>query len=1053
MMQFDKIISHRMLLILALLLAAAIQLPVYAQQVVTGTVTDGDGETIPGATVLVKGTTTGTTTDFDGKYRIQASVGDVLVFSFVGLERKEVKVGANTILDLSLDQSDGELDEVIVVGFGIKQEKAAVVGAISQVSGESIQRVKMGGSVENSLQGALPGLTVIQSDPTPGEEAIGGLSVSIRGVSSMGSNTPLYIVDGVERQFSNLDPNEIESVSILKDASATALYGVRGANGVVIINTKRGVDGKIQLEYSSQVSYKEPTILPEYMNAYETLTLRNEAYRNDGNWDQIVSDEVLNHYRDQDLPYLYPDTDWMDYLYGHGWDHQHNLNARGGNDFVRYFVSVGYLEEGDIMNTANAFPYDFDDINAGYNHKRFNFRNNLDFSITESTELSISLGGNIKIWRKPQDTYTQENWFEPVTALPYYPAEALELYPDDVIPYDQSGVRPYIDPAQGEVRLSWNGSWGFWRNKQNEILSDIKLAQKLDFITEGLSVTGLYSYNSQVRYQKNYDYPNYFGYYLDPETQEWSRYNRYPGSLDYDTPNSPLVVDNGEFIASSLKSHWMQGSLDYNRAFGKHDVSVSGIFQRRQVADGIAVFPSYQESWIGRGTYSYGGKYFLEASVAHSGSEKFAPGLRFGTFPAFAGGWMLSEEEFFDPLKKVLSTFKIRYSWGKVGSDEGIPRWLYRSTYSQDVDTWAVLGFPRVANNIINEGPVPVYDATWEEALKQNLGFEMGFLNGQYTLNVDLYNERRTSVLQTRQSVPAYVGTTDIRQNIGETKSHGIEVELGINKPIGQNMFLWATINMAATENRVVYYDESANVPFNLKAEGKPVDIAQRLGSYTPGTGIVNNGYYQDFEELFMLPTAGGSPIVGDLKFIDFNGDGNVDEQDYVVSEYPLTPLVNWNSTVGFDYKNWSISAQVYGISNVARPMRQGGMFFLFPFSQNKNNAYTVHADHWTPQNTDAEFPAVHSQAVNQYNYQISQFSMVDGKYIRLRNVRLGYKLDADFLGAVGMRELNIALIGTNLYTWRKRDWGGDPEGFNFGQDFGAYPQLKRYTLEIRAFF
>ncbi len=1039
--------------ILALLLAVP-SLTFAQERQVTGTVIDEDGNTIPGATVLIVGTNSGDITDIDGKYSITASSDDVLRFSFVGMKPQDIQVGDRSVINVTMLPDNQQLEEVIVMGFGVRQEKAAVVGAISQVDGESIQQVKMGGSLENSLQGALPGLTVIQSDPTPGEEALGGLSLSIRGIASMGNNTPLYIVDGVERPFSNIDPNEIESISILKDASATAVYGVRGANGVIIVNTKRGASGRIQLEYSSLVTMKEPTILPEYMNSYQTMQLRNTAYRNDGNWDLIIPDNELAHYRDQDLPYLYPDTDWMDFLYGRGWDHQHNLNARGGNDFVKYFVSVGYLYEGDVMNTGqdNAFPYNYDELNAGYRHQRFNFRNNLDFQVTPTTELSVSLGGNIKIWRKPDDTYTQENWFEPVTGLPYYPEDILDQYPDELIPYDRGVRRPYINPAQGEVRLSWNGSWGFDRNKGNQILSDIKLTQKLDFITEGLSVTGLYSYNTDTRYRKRFRNPDYHGYYLDPETLEWTRFNRFPGTIDFDNPSRPLNVNNADQLLSVGRSHWYQVSLDYNRKFGEHTVTGQGIFQRRQNQGGTS-FPSFQENWIGRATYNYAGRYFFEASVAHSGSEKFGPGLRFGTFPAFAGGWRISEEDFWSGIKPVVNNFKLRYSYGIVGSDAGIARWLYRSFYEQGGST--VFGFPRQTYGIINEGPIPVTDATWEDAYKQNLGIELGFLNNEYTLSVDLYNERRTGVLQTRQSVPAYIGTTSaIQGNIGETKSQGIEVEFGVNKSVGTNAFIWGTANVAATENRVVFYDESDNVPFHLKAEGKPVDIAQRLGSYTPGTGLIHSGFYQSFDELFMLPTAGGSPVMGDLRFIDFNGDGNVDQQDYVVSQYPLTPLVNWNATIGFDYKNWSISTQVYGISNVARPMRQGGMFFLFPFSQNKDNAYLVHNDHWRPDNRDAAWPTPHSQATNQnYNYQISQFSMVDGMYVRLRNLRLAYTFDSDILSKIGMREMTASVFGTNLLTWRKRDWGGDPEGFNFGEDFGNYPQMKRYTLEIRAMF
>ncbi len=1035
-----------------ILLMAFLPLLSFAQtgDIVKGTVTDAAGVPYPGVSVMVKGTDRGTATDWEGEYEIAAVQGEILVFTYIGMLKQEIKVKNETTIDVVLREDAGALEEIVVVGFGV-QKKESVVGAISQVSGEKLTQVKMGGNLAQSMQGNLPGLTIVSTDPTPGEEAYSGLSMSIRGTSAMGNNTPLFIVDGVERPIQNLDPNDVASISILKDASATAVYGVKGANGVIIVNTKRGADGALQLNFNSQFSIKTPTELPEYMNAFETMSLRNEAYRNDGRWEDIISDEVLGHYRDQDLPYLYPDFDWMDFYFENGFDQTYNLNARGGNDFVQYYVSVGFLQEGDIFAIGDMFPYDFDDRNAHYWHERYNFRNNLDFNLTESTKLSLNLGGNLKVHNKPRDWYTQENWFQSVTEMPFYPEQALIDYPDPLIPYNQSGPRPYINPftQPGEVRLNWQGGQGFERRKSNELSVDVILDQKLNFITEGLSFSGLYSYNSYAQFFKDYFLPQYFGYYLDPQTETWSRYDNF-GTEDLDTPQPPLFINNGESLSSAARSHFYQGKVSYNRSFGKHNVTGDALFTRRE-SRGISNFPSYEENWVGRVTYNYAERYFLEGTVSHSGSEKFAPGLRFGTFPAAAAGWVVSNETFYEDssVSNWMNLLKFRGSYGVVGSDAGIARWLYLSEYSPNAGG-INFGFPFRNYPYISEGNIPVTDATWEEATKANVAVDLGFWDNKLTLTVDMFNERRTGMLQPRQSVPSWVGVPTISGNLGETKSHGLEVDLGWNVPVSQDLILYGAVNAALTENRVVNYDEPESVPFHMKAEGKPVDIARRLGNYTPGTGIMDDGFYQDFDELFMYPRAsGGNPIVGDFAFLDFNGDGTVDQQDRVVGEYPITPHLTWNASLGANFKGLTLDLQFYGIGRTQQPMRQGGMWYLYPFTEGKNNAFTAHSDHWSPTNTDAQWPAVHSVAINQYNYQISQFSMIAGQYIRLRNARLGYNLKGDWLQGVGISNVNLGLTGTNLWTWSRRGWGGDPEGFNFGADFGAYPHMKRYSFDL----
>lgn len=1040
----------KMRLPLLLLLLTFLQLAVYGQtRQVTGTVTDETGATLPGVTVFIPGTTRGVNTDLSGKFSIEASSTDSLHFSFIGMITQKVLVGNQTVINITLQGEVTRVDEVVVVGYGV-QKKESVVAAISQVSGDRLKNVKTGGSIENTLQGNLPGLTVIMQDATPGEES-NSITMQIRGTASMSNNSPLVLVDGVERPFANIDPNEIASISILKDASATAIYGVRGANGVIIVTTKRGMKGAVQLDFTASVSVKNPTRLPEYLNAYDTQVMRNEAFRNDGKWSSILSDEILEHYRTQDSPYLYPTMDWMDFYFKPAIDQSYNLNARGGNDFVHYFTSLSYLQEGDVFNVGELFPYEFEKHSASYWHKRVNFRNNMDFFITPTTRLTFNIGGNMKVWNKPVDDYTQEIWFEPVTVMPFYPEEAVQMFPDNKIPYNQTGPRPMINPAQGNVRLQWTGGRGFMRNKSNEVQSDIILNQELDFITPGLSVQANYSINSSVGYRQNFPLSEYFGYYLNPKDSTWTRYNQDAG-INNETPQPKLTVTNNESVTGNSMSHYYRAQFNYSRKFGNHAVSGLGLFSHRVGMSG-AGFPSYQEDWVGRGTYAYNDKYLFEASVSYTGSEKFAPGLRFGMFPAVAVGWVTSNEQWFKDALPWVNYFKPRYSLGKVGSDAGINRWLYISEYTTASGSIS-FGYPLQGYTFIQEGTIPVLDATWEEAIKQNLGFEMAFFRNQITFNLDLFNERRESILQTRRSVPSWVGVSSISGNIGETKAHGFEAEIGWNKMFENGFGLFGRFNLAGAESRVIFYDESEDTPFNIKAEGKPVGIASRMTNYTPATGILNPGFYQDFDELFMWPRAAGfSPIVGDFKYVDFNGDGNVNTLDRVVSENPFVPIFNWSATIGSMFKGFSLQLDFYGISNTQYSMRQGGMFYLYPYSQNKDNVMETHTDYWTPTNTNSLYPAVHSIATEQYNYQINQFGMVEGKYFRLRNARISYRVDAPALKKVGVKNMEVAIIGTNLFTWTPFKLGGDPEGFNSGVDFGAYPMLKRFTAEIRMTF
>jgi TonB-linked SusC/RagA family outer membrane protein len=611
----------------------------------------------------------------------------------------------------------------------------------------------------------------------------------------------------------------------------------------------------------------------------------------------------------------------------------------------------------------------------------------------------------------------------------------------------------------GNVRLDWIGGRGIERKKSNELNVDVALDQKLDFITKGLSASGTFSYNNYARFQElDWVGPDYygamFGYYLNPKDSTWTRHAG-DGKLDMDTPQPKLQISD-ENLDESTRSIYYKAQLDYVRSFGSHNVSALGVFSRREstpmsATDGVD-FPHYEENWVGRGTYNFKEKYFLEGSLALTGSEKFAPGLRFGLFPSMATGWKISEENFFKTAIPWANLFKIKYSLGKVGSDNDIARWLFISDYTKNSYS-AAFGYPSTYYSTIGEGKIPVTNATWETAVKQNLGFEMGLLNNLVTVNLDLFNEQRENILQDRRSIPTWLGQSSISGNYGKTKVHGFEVEVGVNKTFTNELQLYFTGYLSGQESRVVEYDEPAKKPQNLSVEGKPVEIASGLEN---ASGVQLGGVYQNIDELFMGSSASGTAKagLGDHFYLDYNGDGQVDDQDKVCPVQPNAPMFSWNAKVGFNYKNWNGQCDFYGISDVDYQIRNGGEFYLFPFSQNKDNALIAHADYWTPSNRDATYPAIHSDLEKKNpNYRKSSFSSVKGAYFRLKNVRIGYNFKLDAFKKVGVNNVELALTGTNLLTFTDYPLGGDPEGQNSGVDFGAYPQLKRYTLELRIVF
>lgn len=724
MKKICKVKFRRLYSLLLLFLLSVSSFTVSAQtRTIKGAIKDSDGLALPGVNVIVKGTTIGTVSDFDGNYSL--ALNDLknvtLVFSFIGLETQEIPLKNQTVINVTMKASSQEISDVVVVGYG-QQKKASVVGSITQTEGKDLLKAGSVTTISEALTGLLPGVTTMQAAGQPGSTAA---SILIRGRSSWTDSSPLYVVDGVERDFNNIDPNEIQSISVLKDASATAVYGVKAANGVILVTTKSGHKGKTKIQFTANVGMKDPTINTDYASDYATnLEYYNMALMNDHNYDKLVPQFYINRWRDPayaDNPY-YQYTSFINSLFGTGYTHQYNMNISGGNDFVSYFTSFGYNYDGDIFDLHEQPEFD-----PRTYQKRFNYRTNLDFNFTKTTKFSVKLSGDMSNWN---GNYNTKNTNGGVTGsggtiMQRIYASALinapAVYDDGKLGYDYNNSINvnYLGMMERE------GSYG---RKSNRLYTDFILKQE---ITKHLTASGKLSYN----YYRNYlsdiskrwnDAPIYYyipsadGY--NPDLDENGNIIKLPITLD-DWENPARLAN--ETIDGYNSNIYYEFSLNYNQSFGKHDVSALALFQRRKSKSGNS-FPHFEESWVGRVTYGYNNKYLFEANGAYNGNENFAPGKRFGFFPSLAVGWVASEENFMKDNLPFIDFFKIRYSYGKIGSDKGLGnnRFAYISSFSSNQIAMEYGYLPNIGGGdnssglyIYTEGQPPVLDVTWETSM------------------------------------------------------------------------------------------------------------------------------------------------------------------------------------------------------------------------------------------------------------------------------------------------------------------------------------------------
>jgi TonB-linked SusC/RagA family outer membrane protein len=1031
-------IRNCLIKMLVLVFGILINLSVFAQDTRTlrGTVVDAQNNPVIGATVIVKDTRIGVPTDVEGNFELQIPVdNEVIVISFIGMETQEVNVANQNQIEVTLESSSVQLEETVVVGYG-QQKKESVVGAITQTTGEVLQRSAGITDIGSALTGNLPGVITISSSGMPGEE---DPKILIRSASSWNNSEPLVLVDGVERPLGSVDINSVASVSVLKDASATAVFGVKGANGVILITTKRGKEGSARIDVSANMTMKVPSKLPNKLDSYDALVARNYAIEHElgvypDSWSYMTPQNIINKYRfpaNLEEAERYPNVDWQDVLFkDYAMSYNANVNVSGGTRFVKYFASADFVNEGDLF-------YVFDNgrnYESGYSYNRVNVRSNLDFQLTKSTLFRLNLAGSNGARKTPWGQTNSGDW-----AVAQQWAGAYNIAPDVFLPQ-------YSD-----------GSWGFYPNISNvsnsaqnlslsgtmlstttQINTDFILEQELDFITKGLKFRGAISWDNTFL-ERNRGINDLFNdaqqKWIDPKTgiatykKEFENNNKFDFQQGVLWNTSAGSVQNG----ATQRNLEYQLQLNWARQFEKHNVTAMGLFSRKERATG-SMIPSYREDWAFRTTYDYASKYFLEYNGAYNGSEKFDKDYRFAFFNSGAIGWMISEEGFMSSLE-FLDMLKLRASYGEIGDDSG-GRWLYLTQWAYGGNSSLDLNHGTSPYNWYRESTVGNPDVRWETVKKFNSGVDYAFLNGLLAGSVEYFVDNRVDILinGNDRAVPSYYGTTPPTANLGKVRTEGYEIQLRVNKVIANQLRLWADLSMTHAVNEILERDDPELYEDYRKQAGYSIGQTR---------AFVDAGYFNTYDALYGSPmhdTNDPYKVPGDYYIIDFNGDGVIDSKDQIPWGYSDSPQNTYNATVGFEWKGLSGFVQFYGVNNVTRNVP------LTSFGSNLNTVYDS-GTWWSKDNPDADVTV--PRWLSRPSYNSGTQYLYDGSYVRLKNAELAYTMNGGWINNIGFRTLKVFINGNNLWVWSRMP---DDRESNFagsgGQ--GAYPTLKRYNLGIR---
>ncbi len=1004
---------------------------------VTGVVVDNLGEPIIGASVLEVGTTNGAITNFDGEFAIKvASPKSVIRVSYIGFDTQDITVGAQRSINTVLLEDNSTLQEVIVVGYGA-QKKESVIGAISQVSSKDLLSTPAA-NVSQAIAGKIPGVITTQSSGAPGSD---DTQINIRGRATFaGDGSPLVLVDGIEREFSQIAPDDIETISVLKDASATAVYGVRGANGVILVTTKRGKEQKPEVSFTANFQYQSPTRSEKFLNSYQSLLLLNEAYSNDG-LGTYADATTLEMYRKScagelsgSEALLYPNVDWFDeVLNSYAPAQRYNASVRGGTKRMRYYASGEYYNQNGIVKNLSQDQYG---NSSAPGYRRYSFRANMDFFLTNDLTFSVNFGTRFEERKgsntTESSTYSQifnfinhtPGWIFPVSYEVDNGENTKTLY---------GGSSQYQDNVVAALSTG-----GFYKATNTINETNFIMDYKMDWLTPGLSVKGMASFDYDSYYKKLFS-ASYATYSLN----DADNYRSSDSYTQYNTDATTYTYSKDTYTEYKL---YMEAQVNYARRFGVHDVTGMLLYNQNDYRYNSDLAKRYQ-GLVGRATYAYDERYLAEVNFGYNGSENFMRGKRFGFFPAFSLGWRITQEEWMQDVE-WLSNLKIRASYGEVGNDvytvDGTSqRFLYEEKWSQISSDYY---FGTTGYTGIYESQYPNYGVTWERAHKYNLGLEFGLFGNSLTGNIDLFYEKRDNILTEYLSRPEWVGVVMAAGNLGETKNAGYELELHYNNKIGKDFHYNITATYSHAKNEIIDMDEPDLKTAYRKSEGH--SIGQYFGLVC--TGFVTSADLADPD----FPTyafCSSQPQVGDLKYVDMNGDGYIDERDETYIGYSDIPENSYALTLGANWKGWGFSVMFQGVDHVSRYYDADEMYAFYDGGKVKE----LHLGRWNPAESEeynlanATYPLLHYGENGDINQCQNSFFLQNGAFVRLKNIELSYTFANKLIQKCGMSSLRAYINANNLITWDHLNGLADPES----NGSSRYPIMKTVNFGFNVTF
>lgn len=1085
----------RVFLLGLLVFAAGSQ--VRAQTRISGKVTDDKQYPLFGANVSIKNKKIGSFTDTLGRYSLVVSLNDTLVFSSIGYLRKEIRVTAFKELNVQLSSESIQMDQVVVIGYG-KQKQPTVTGSVSVVAGKDLVQTPVA-NVTNMLVGMAPGISGIQNSGEPGQNST---MLRIRGVATLNGSNPLVVIDGVQQPAENpftmlnaIDANDIDNISILKDASSTAVYGIRGANGVIIVTTKRGKTGRPAFSFTMNRGLTTPTSLIPMTNSVDFATSRNESIRKlaasgNGSYNNMLfSEDELWQFRNnrdytpgqvdamtqltveqrerlKNSPALYYTShDWYKELFSaKGAQNQYNLNVSGGSDNFKYASSIGYFDQ-----TSNLGYTKLGEASVDPKYSRYTFRNNFDINIVKNLQMSVNISGQFltnKVANPKSDNFSNvesNDLASRYQAILYSLAQGPFISPgivqDRIVTHFVGPDGSPTNPV-GTIR-GGNGGYpsqvfnplnlvtrGYGITQGTNLSSQVGLKHTMDYLTTGLTshLTIAYDDNYSKGYTVTPSVPTYAAY---RDQNDPTKIVFVGGSIDSDNSLTDYLFN------SNFRKTYLEAGLDYSRSFGKHNVTGLILANAQRYTDNKLAYntPSGLMSLVSRATYNYGERYLTEISMAYNGTEQFAPGSRFGLFPAVSAGWIISNESFLKD-NTWFNFAKIRGSYGEVGNDQiGNRRYLYlpnswnladgnNGYYFGDTDGSTTNPFIPGAIESSLGNPV----VTWERAKKTNVQLDLKFLANRLSFSGAYFTEKRKDILVQPSIIPANLGVSGTPvSNVGEVSNKGWEFELGWDDRIAKDFSYFIKSSFSYAQNKIDYMAEA---PF-------PYPWMNQTGFMIgQPKGLIAEGLYNTREELANRPynTFNNQVDLGDIRYRDINGDGKIDNNDMVPIGYPTYPLISYNARLGFGYRGWDLSALFIGTT-------KGSYDISRTFYGGSRIVKAVNDGRWTQEKYDRgeeiTYPAFNAiDGASQSSKVASTYWLRSTDFLRLKNISIRYSFRGNkWVEKAGMKSVSIFANGNNLLTWTKMVKGIDPESTSQGSNGYIYPLIKTYNVGLNISF